>query len=90
MWLRPFRGTLLQGVAGLGFIDCLPVRIRKPREWYLQNLQKRFDLRKTRAIVSSRRRLGTKKGNFSGKYLLDGSSKTNFQLRWTRLLNNLS
>jgi hypothetical protein len=40
--LRLSSGTPLPINAGLGFLDRHPVRICEPREFYLQNLQKRF------------------------------------------------
>ena len=58
----------------------------KPREWNLQNLHKRFSLRKPCAILRSRIRLGQRRGTSSGYPIRTAGSKTNFQRRRPRLL----
>jgi hypothetical protein len=65
------------------------VRICEPREWYLQNLQKRCSLRKTCAILLSRIRLGQNNENFFGISYLNGRFQTNFKTRRTKFSHNL-
>jgi hypothetical protein len=63
---RPFLCSTIIGRCWPGVLNPHPASICESREWYLQNPQKRFALRKIFAILRSRRRMGHKKGNFFG------------------------
>jgi hypothetical protein len=82
-------GAPLSGGAGLGSLGRQPSRNLRTKGVVSSESTKKISLRKTCAILRSRRRLGHKKGTSSGYPPRTAGSKTNFQPLQPRLLHNL-